>query len=108
MGKISWTICAHTLYASAIPILLRFFYRSYMVSMNWWGDEQEENLKRDARLQVLQAVKQAGKTLNSNMKDFFTDVYDVMPRHLAEQYDEFAAHIRKYPTEYPIDNFSKR
>ena len=78
-----------------------------MVSMNWWDNKQEENWKRDARLQILQTVKRAEKEVKSNMKNLFTDVYDVMPRHLAEQYDECAAHLRKYPDEYPIDNFSK-
>jgi 2-oxoisovalerate dehydrogenase E1 component alpha subunit len=78
-----------------------------MVSMNWWNNKQEENWKRDARLQVLQTVKRAEKAVKSNMKNLFTDVCDVMPRHLAKQYDECATHLRKYPDEYPIDNFSK-
>ena len=51
-----------------------------MVSMNWWNNKQEENWKRDARLQVLQTVKRAEKAVKSNMKNLFTDVCDVMPR----------------------------
>jgi hypothetical protein len=71
--------------------------------------EQQTGGKLETRCPItgLTYVKRAEKAVKSNMKNLFTDVYDVMPRHLAEQYDECAAHLRKYPNEYPIDNFSK-
>ena len=80
--------------------------RRYMVSKEWWDDEQEEKWKRDARLQVMQAFGRAEKAIKPPMKDLFTDVYHEMPRHLTEQYEECVAHVSKYPNEYPVDDFA--
>ena len=80
------------------------FSRRFMVSKEWWNDEQEEKWKRDARLQVMEAFGRAEKAKKPPIKYMFTDVYDEMPPHLKEQYEECMAHVQNYPNDYPVDN----
>ena len=77
-----------------------------MVSKGWWDDELEEKWKRDARLQVMQAFARAEKAQKPAIKEMFEDVYDKMPQHLSEEYDECMKHVGKYLSEYPVDNYA--
>ena len=77
-----------------------------METKGWWDDVQEEKWKRDARLQVMQAFARAEKSIKPAVKEMFLDVYHEMPQHLNEQYEECLEHVRKYPNEYPIDNYA--
>lgn len=82
------------------------FIRRFMETKGWWDDVQEEKWKRDARLQVMQAFARAEKSIKPAVKEMFLDVYHEMPQHLNEQYEECLEHVRKYPNEYPIDNYA--
>ena len=63
----------------------------------------EDDWKRDALQQVMQALSRADKALRPPLKDMFTDVYDKLPSRLLNQHQECMNHIAKYPHEYPTE-----
>ncbi|KAK2553834.1 2-oxoisovalerate dehydrogenase subunit alpha [Acropora cervicornis] len=81
--------------------------RLYMESKGWWDNGLEEDWKREARHQVMQAFSRAEKALKPPIKDMFTDVYDKMSNRLQNQYQECMDHIAKYPHEYPTELYAE-
>lgn len=78
-----------------------------MESKGWWDNDLEEDWKREARHQVMQAFSRAEKALKPPIKDMFTDVYDKMSNRLQNQYQECMDHIAKYPHEYPTELYAE-
>ena len=78
-----------------------------MESKGWWDNGLEEDWKREARHQVMQAFSRAEKALKPPIKDMFTDVYDKMSNRLQNQYQECMGHIAKYPHEYPTELYAE-
>ena len=78
-----------------------------MENKNWWNNEMEEEWKKDARQQVMQAFSRAEKSLKPPVKEMFLDVYDTMPSRLQKQYQECLDHVAKYPHEYPTELYAE-
>ncbi|XP_065882765.1 2-oxoisovalerate dehydrogenase subunit alpha, mitochondrial-like isoform X2 [Dysidea avara] len=70
-----------------------------------WNDESEQQLKDQAREDVLKAFGEAEKELRPSPNVLFTDVYDDMPPHLQKQKDEMWANVKAHPDNYPTDKF---
>ena len=81
--------------------------RNYMEKKEWWDKEMEEEWKRDARQQVMQAFSRAEKALKPPVMDMFTDVYDTLPARLKKQHEECMEHVAKYPHEYPTELYAQ-
>ena len=81
-------------------------FRRYIEDKGWWDNNKEEEWKKEARLQVMQAFSRAEKALKPPIKELFTDVYQEMPKHIQAQYQECMEHIAKYPQDYPTENYA--
>ncbi|EDO43057.1 predicted protein [Nematostella vectensis] len=81
--------------------------RYYMEDKGWWDQDQEQQWKKEARLQVMQAFADAEKALKPPVKELFLDVYKEFTPHLQEQYKECVDHVAKYPHEYPTELHAK-
>ena len=63
----------------------------------------EDDWKRDALQQVMQALSRADKALKPPLKDMFTDAYDKPPSRLQNHHQECMNHIPKHPHEYATE-----
>ncbi|WDE03467.1 thiamine pyrophosphate-dependent dehydrogenase E1 component subunit alpha [Thalassomonas viridans] len=76
--------------------------KNWMLAQNWWDEAQESELFEGLRDEVLAAVKVAEKIDKPELQEMVNDVYDVPPKHLQDQLDALAEHIKKYPDAYPV------
>lgn len=76
--------------------------RKYLEQKGWWNEKEDVAWKKQSRVDVLKAFSQAEKRKKPAISELFTDVYDVMPKHLQEQQREMLAMVEKYPDQYPL------
>eukprot|EP00794_Sanderia_malayensis_P020389 gene20389-22400_t len=81
--------------------------RNYLQNEGFWTEEEDNQWKKNARAQVLAAFQRAEKLKKPSMNEMFTDVYESMPERIKRHQDECFDHVKKYPKEYPIDQFVK-
>ncbi len=74
--------------------------QSFMTERGWWDDEQEQNLRDELRVAVMEALTTAEKRPKSGFVELFQDVYKDMPPNLIKQRKELVEHMKKYPEEY--------
>ncbi|CAG2122083.1 unnamed protein product, partial [Medioppia subpectinata] len=67
--------------------------RKLLEKRDWFSETEEDQYKQEVRKEVLAAVVRAEKVLKPSLKTMFTDVYEELPDHLAEQYRDLAAHV---------------
>ncbi len=77
---------------------------------NWWTEEEDAQLKKDARKAVLQAFNRAEKRKKPPVDYLFTDVYDVPSKTLLEQEKEMWTVVNNndYKSSYQLENHSKK
>lgn len=80
--------------------------RRHLESKQWWSAEQDDELKKSIRKTVLKSFSAAEKRKKPAVEHLFTDVYDEIPAHLAEQQKELAEIMKKYPEYYPTDDYA--
>ncbi|GAB2992829.1 thiamine pyrophosphate-dependent dehydrogenase E1 component subunit alpha [Psychrosphaera aestuarii] len=76
-------------------------FRKYMVKQGWLDEAEDEKVKEQIKVQVLDALKVAEKVAKPALEEIVTDVYEEVPAHLQKQYEQLKAHILKYPESYP-------
>jgi len=74
--------------------------KSYIQKKGWWSPEEDEELKKNARQEILAQLRISEHKPKPPLEELFTDVYDTMPQHLKEQYEELKAHIAQNPEHY--------
>eukprot|EP00735_Rhodelphis_limneticus_P005252 TRINITY_DN1701_c0_g1::TRINITY_DN1701_c0_g1_i1::g.17690::m.17690 TRINITY_DN1701_c0_g1::TRINITY_DN1701_c0_g1_i1::g.17690 ORF type:complete len:429 (-),score=111.06,sp/Q54M22/ODBA_DICDI/51.63/4e-144,E1_dh/PF00676.15/1.5e-88,TPP_enzyme_C/PF02775.16/2.3e+03,TPP_enzyme_C/PF02775.16/0.00033,Transketolase_N/PF00456.16/6.9e-05,Transketolase_N/PF00456.16/2.2e+03,DXP_synthase_N/PF13292.1/0.00072,DXP_synthase_N/PF13292.1/1.6e+02 TRINITY_DN1701_c0_g1_i1:276-1562(-) len=75
--------------------------RNYLKARGWWDEDQlGEKFQGQVRQDVLAALAKAENRPKPAISEVFNDVYDKIPRHLAEQQRSLLAHIAKYPEKY--------
>lgn len=75
-------------------------FRLYLESQGWWNAELEQQLREEARAEVLQALEVADNKEKPPVTELFTDVYDSKPAHLQRQEAELHEHLAKYGEVY--------
>ncbi|RZC94485.1 hypothetical protein C5167_026217 [Papaver somniferum] len=78
-------------------------YRKWVESNGWWSDEDESQLRIEARKQVLDAVQVAERVKKPPLAELFTDVYDQPPSNLREQEKFLRDIVMKHPQDYLTD-----
>lgn len=78
-------------------------FRKYIQRNGWWSEDQESELFRNVKQQVLQAIKTAEGMEKPTLTELFTDVYEQMPPNLHEQERSTRDTINKHPKDYPTD-----
>ncbi|KAI3838479.1 hypothetical protein MKX03_013243 [Papaver bracteatum] len=78
-------------------------YRKWVEMNGWWSDEDESQLRIEARKQVLDAVQVAERVKKPPLAELFTDVYDQPPSNLREQEKFLRDTVMKHPQDYPTD-----
>lgn len=76
--------------------------RAYLESKGLWDAQKEEELAAAERQAVLDALAQAEAKRKPALEELFTDVYDTIPEHLANQEKSLRQHIDKYPGNYSL------
>ncbi|MBW3162951.1 thiamine pyrophosphate-dependent dehydrogenase E1 component subunit alpha [Ferrimonas balearica] len=76
-------------------------YKLWLINKGWWSEAEDEALHQTYREEVLAAVKVAEKIPAPGLDTLVSDVYDQIPRHLAEQLDSVREQIKLYPEQYP-------
>lgn len=79
--------------------------RKHMENSNWWSEELEKDWKETSKRRVMEAFAAAEKLKKPNVGLMFSDVYDVMPPNLHEQFDELSKHVEQYKEHYPLNSF---
>ena len=77
--------------------------KKYLINHSIWSEEEDEELHKSAKTEVLNKMKLAEKTAKPPIEDLFTDVYDQVPPHLQAQRRELFDHLERYKEFYPID-----
>ncbi|MBY6096852.1 thiamine pyrophosphate-dependent dehydrogenase E1 component subunit alpha [Ferrimonas balearica] len=75
-------------------------YKLWLINKGWWSEAEDEALYQTYREEVLAAVKVAEKIPAPGLDTLVSDVYDQVPRHLAEQLDSVREQIKLYPEQY--------
>ncbi|EGN98429.1 hypothetical protein SERLA73DRAFT_183432 [Serpula lacrymans var. lacrymans S7.3] len=72
-------------------------FRLFMESQGWWSSDEEEELKRRLKKDVLEAFKRAEGVKRHQLKELFSDVYGGQePWNIKEQREELASLLKKY------------
>lgn len=77
----------------------------YLTKRGLITPERTAKLRTDAKNAVRDALKNATGELLPDIDSLFEDVYDGMPKHLAEQREELRSHLKKYPNDYELEKF---
>jgi len=75
--------------------------KNWMLAQSWWSEEEETETLETYRGEILQTMKSEEKHPSPELPELISDVYDVPPKHLQEQYNELKKHIERYPENYP-------
>ena len=74
--------------------------RKYLERRNLWTEEQDKQVRDETRREVLALLTEMTKAPKVPFSELVTDVYDQVPKHLAEQRDFAEAVLHKYPEYY--------
>ncbi|XP_021284739.1 2-oxoisovalerate dehydrogenase subunit alpha 1, mitochondrial-like isoform X2 [Herrania umbratica] len=78
-------------------------FRCWVQRNGWWSEQQETELRKSIRKQLLQAIQVAEKTEKPPLTELFSDVYDHLPSNLLEQEKRLRGTISRHPKDYPSD-----
>eukprot|EP00891_Asterochloris_glomerata_P005643 jgi/Astpho2/5643/e_gw1.00079.53.1_t len=78
-------------------------FHNWLLAQGWWDTQQEQQLRRGLRKEVLIALEAAAKEPKPPLSDMFQDVYKDMPWNLKEQLEEVRAHVEAHPSACPAD-----
>ena len=68
----------------------------YLTARGWYDGQMEEEIRKRARKQAIRALNASQAVAKPHSRHLFTDVYDELPWHLAEQEEAIRAHMLKY------------
>lgn len=80
-------------------------FRKLLEREGVWSEELEKQAQKEAKKEILSAVKKADGKLRGPLVQLFEDTFDVMPDHLLEQHAQLEKHVREYPDEYELQKF---
>src|SRR5699024_12368825 len=67
--------------------LVRF--RQYLEGKGLWTEEKENEVIDRAKAEIKTAIKEANNTEKQKITDLMENMYEAMPQHLAEQYENY-------------------
>jgi 2-oxoisovalerate dehydrogenase E1 component alpha subunit len=76
-------------------------FQNWLMQQKWWDSKEEATLRQQLRKEAIRALDAASKQPKPPLRDMFTDVYDEMPWHLEQQYQEVVEHVRAHPEALP-------
>lgn len=80
-------------------------YRQYLQSLGLWSTEQESELQKAKRREILHAFTEAEKKPKPHWKEMFTDIYFKMPKHISDQMHSMEQHLATYSEHYPLETY---
>ncbi|KAI9498560.1 thiamine diphosphate-binding protein [Zychaea mexicana] len=80
--------------------------RRHMELHGWWTQQQEDELRKQVRKDVLKSFNAAEKLPKPGLVELFNDVYDEVPPALAAQREELEQLMKKYPEYYNTDEYA--
>ncbi|CDJ43491.1 mitochondrial branched-chain alpha-keto acid dehydrogenase E1, putative [Eimeria tenella] len=80
--------------------------RKYLTQQGWWTDEEEEALRREARAEMLQKMKEAEKIKRWKVTEgLFDDVWSHPVQTLEEQKQDFLKHMQTHKDKYDLSKY---
>jgi len=80
--------------------------KKYLIKKGYWSEEEDKVFQETNKKEVLDALKKAEQIHKPPIRDLFTDVYDQLTPALIAQRAELAEHLKKYPHDYPIEEYA--
>lgn len=80
-------------------------FKQYLQSVGLWSKEQEDELQKTVKQEVLRAFTEAEKKPKPHWKEMFTDVYCKMPEHIRNQMHSMEQHLTMYHEHYPLQTY---
>ena len=77
----------------------------YMLKNNLLKEGETKQYRDEAKESVKEALKHANEHRKPNIDEMFTDVYDTIPQHIADQKEELRAHLKKHHDKYDLNHF---
>ena len=74
--------------------------KKWLLGKGWWSDQQDYQLKTEYKKEILDALKSQEKRPCPSLSELITDVYEMPPLHLRQQYKDLLSHIDQYPDHY--------
>ncbi len=74
--------------------------KKWLLQQQWWSEEEDRQNLEAYRKEVLDTLKRQEKLPPPPLPQLITDVYDQVPAHLQQQYDDLQQHVQKYPDRY--------
>ncbi|XP_005987926.1 2-oxoisovalerate dehydrogenase subunit alpha, mitochondrial isoform X2 [Latimeria chalumnae] len=81
--------------------------RNYMISKQWWDENQEKAWRKQSRKMVMEAFEEAERKPKPHVDNLFHDVYSEMPPHIKKQQESMWQHLKMYGEHYPLNHFQK-
>lgn len=82
-------------------------FRQYLFNKGWWTQEQDEDLQKQFKKEVLTALVTAEKKKKPSIASMFEDIYDVPTPGLHRQHAELREHLEQYGHKYELKHFDK-
>ena len=92
-------------YWEARSPLIRF--GRYLHHRGWYNVQMEEQMRAAARREAIASLNAASAAPRPSADKLYSDVYDEIPWHLAEQQAECFAHVAKHADAYPGVNLGR-
>lgn len=80
-------------------------FRAYLRNKKIWTEAQNDQLVKDSREEVIEALLNAEKEKKPKALQMFEDVYEEMPWNIKEQMAELETLIKDYPQAYPLSEY---
>ncbi|XP_015176455.1 PREDICTED: 2-oxoisovalerate dehydrogenase subunit alpha, mitochondrial [Polistes dominula] len=92
-----------SLWNNAAPIQR---FKRYIQSLGLWNQEQEDDMQKMIKKEILDAFSKAEKKPKPHLKEMFTDTYCNMPEHIRDQMHSMEEHLATYQEHYPLKKFA--
>lgn len=79
--------------------------RAFLENQNLWSADEEKAHRKQCSKEVMAAFQEAEKAKKPPVVECFTDVYHEWTPRIKKQYEDTIEHVKKYPNEYPVNNY---
>ncbi|XP_050408545.1 2-oxoisovalerate dehydrogenase subunit alpha, mitochondrial-like [Patella vulgata] len=78
-------------------------FSKYITNLGLWDDKRDLEWKTESIDMVKRILEASQEHKLPSPEAMFTDVYDVVPKHLEKQFNDMKRHLQTYPDVYPLE-----
>jgi len=80
-------------------------FETFLLGRKLITPDYQKEVRQQALQEVRAALKSATEQPRPPIDEMFSDVYETVPAHIAEQKEALKAHLRKYPDQYRLEQY---